>query len=305
MINVLPYIGQRSSSVLILGLLLAALLPNVSNILRPALPLLVSLVLGLAIARLDVLQVLRDFTELRKSLLLLGIVLLFMPLTCILLVWVWRFFQLDESGVLLLIVFAAAPPLSSATSLSLLLGFNARITLQVTLLATLITPLLGPLCFPLVGLSVDFEIATIALRIALMIVGGFGLGLGLQIVVGKSTIEQHSDAFNGIVALSMVLFLFPVFDGVISHIIAAPLQSLMILILAITLNLGGNLITRGISQRFSTSPTASALGLLFGNRNLSIYLAVLPFNPLLSVFVAASQIPMYITPALFERYRPR
>ncbi len=304
-IKLLSYIGQRSSSVLILGLLMAALLPSVSSALRPALPLLVSLVLGLAIARLDVLHVLREFTELRKSLLLLGIVLLFMPLTCMLLVWVWRLFQLDESGVLLLIAFAAAPPLSSATSLSLLLGFNARITLQVTLLATLASPILGPLCFPLVGLSTDFEITAIALRIALMIAGGFALGLGVQAVLGKAAIGRNPEAFNGIVALSMVLFLFPLFDGVIIHIIVAPLQSFMVLILAIVLNFGGNLVTRGISQRFSTSPTASALGLMFGNRNVSFYLAVLPFNPLLSVFVAASQIPMYITPALFGKNKPR
>lgn len=305
MISALSYIGQRSNSVLILGLLLAALLPSVSSALRPALPLLVSLVLGLAIARLDVLQVMREFTELRKSLLLLGIVLLFMPLTCVVLVWVWRLFQLDESGVLLLIVFAAAPPLSSATSLSLLLGFNARITFQVTLLATLAAPILGPLCFPLVGLSADFEIVTIAQRIALMIAGGFAFSLGIQAIVGKAVIARNTDVFNGIAALSMVLFLFPVFDGVVSHIVVAPLQSILVLILAIVLNLGGNLVTRGFSRHFSTSPTASALGLLFGNRNVSIYLAVLPVNPLLSVFVAASQIPMYITPALFGKSRPR
>jgi hypothetical protein len=138
-----------------------------------------------------------------------------------------------------------------------------------------------------------------------MIAGGFGLGLGIQAMIGKAAIGRNPEAFNGIVALSMVLFLFPVFDGVIDHILVAPLQSFAILILAVALNLGGNLIIRGLSRRFSSSPTASALGLMFGNRNVSFYLAVLPFNPLLSVFVAASQIPMYITPALFGKNRPR
>ncbi len=305
MIKILSYIGQRSSSILILGLLLAALLPSVSSALRPALPLLVSLVLGLAIARLDVLGVMREFIELRKSMLLLCLVLLFMPLTCILLVWLWRLFQFDETGILLLIVFAAAPPLSSATSLSLLLGFNARITLQVTLLATLASPVLGPLCFFLAGLSVDIEMTEIALRIAMMIAGGFGLGLGVQALFGKARINRNAEAFNGIVALSMVLFLFPLFDGVVNHIKAAPLQSFKVLVLAIVLNLGGNLAIRWSSQRYSTSQTASALGLMFGNRNVSFYLAVLPFNPLLGIFVAASQIPMYITPALFGHSKPK
>lgn len=305
MIKLLSYIGQRSSSVLILGLLLAALLPSVSSALRPALPLLVSLVLGLAIARLDVLGVMREFTELRRSLLLLVVVLLFMPLTCVLLVWLWRLFQLDESGVLLLVVFAAAPPLSSATSLSLLLGFNARITLQVTLLATLVSPILGPLCFSLAGLHADIEMTLTALRIATMIAGGFGLGIGIQVFFGKVVIDRNTEAFNGVVALSMVLFLFPVFDGVVNHIRTAPLQSFMVLVLAIVLNLGGNLTIGWISQRYSTSQTAKAFGLMFGNRNVSFYLAVLPLNPLLSIFVAASQVPMYLTPALFGKNRTK
>ncbi len=305
MIRILTYIGQRSSSVMILGLFLVALLPQVSSALRPVLPLLVSLVLGLAIARLDLLNVMREFVDVRKLLLLFCLVLLFMPITCLILVSFWRMLHMDENGVLLLIVFAATPPLSSATSLSLLLGYNARITLQVTLLATLASPILGPLCFALAGFVTDIDMVSMASRITMMIAGGFGLGILVQAVFGASAIARNPHVFNGIVALSMVLFLFPVFDGVINYIRNAPMQSFAVLLLAIILNLGGNIVTRWISQRFSSPQTASALGLMFGNRNLSLFLAVLPINPLLSIFVAASQFPMYATPALFGRKRPR
>jgi hypothetical protein len=286
---------------MVLGLFLAALLPSVSSALRPALPLLVSLVLGLAIARLDILGVIREFANTKRTLVLLVVVLLFIPISSAVVVWFWRAFQMDENTVLLLVVFTAAPPLSSATSLSLLLGFNARITLQVTLMATLATPILGPLCFLLSGLDTDFDLIASALRIAMMIIGGFALGLGIQTLWGKVAIARNTNAFNGIVALSMVLFLFPVFDGVIPHIRQAPMQSLLVLILAIVLNIGGNLIVRAVGRRCAHPKTASALGLMFGNRNVAFYLAVLPFNPLLSIFVAASQVPMYLTPALFGR----
>jgi len=305
MIKTLTFIGRRSSSVMILGLFLVALLPQVSSALRPALPLLVSLVLGLAIARLDLMSVLREFAGLRKSLLLFCLVLLFMPITCLILVSFWRMLHMGENGVLLLIVFAATPPLSSATSLSLLLGYNARITLQVTLLATLATPILGPLCFALAGFEADVDMVSMALRITMMIAGGFGLGMFVQAVFGTSAIARNPHVFNGIVALSMALFLFPIFDGVIDYILNAPMQSFAVLLLAIVINLGGNIAMRWISRRFSSSQTASALGLMFGNRNLSLFLAVLPVNPLLSIFVAASQIPMYATPALFESKRPK
>jgi len=73
MIRLLSFIGQKSSFVLILGLVLAILLPSVSSALRPTLPFLVSLLLGLAIARLNFREVMREFLKTSKVLIMLGI----------------------------------------------------------------------------------------------------------------------------------------------------------------------------------------------------------------------------------------
>jgi len=265
------------------------------------LPALVSLVLGLAVARLDLASVLTDYTDFRKSILLVGVVLIFMPLSCVLLVYIWRLLQLDESYTLLLVVFAAAPPLGSATGLSLLLGYNARVTLQVTLLATALTPVIGLMCLAFIGMSTELHMPTIVMKIALMIAGGLVVGLAIQYLVGKQNIANNPDIFNGFVAITMVLFLFPLFDGVVDYVLASPIQSFFVLLLAIILNLGGNLLVRTVGYNFTDTQTANALGLVFGNRNVSLYLAALPINPLLSVFIAGSQIPMYLTPVLFAK----
>jgi len=294
-------VRHSSPQVLILGLFLAALFPSVSQALRPLLPALVALVLGLAVARLNLASVLADYKHWRKSLFLVGIVLLFMPVSCMLLVSIWRLLQLGESYTILLIVFAAAPPLGSATGLSLLLGYNARITLQVTLLATILTPVIGIVCLSTIGESTELNMFTVALKIFLMIAGGLAIGLAIQKFVGKQRIANNPDIFNGCVAITMVLFLFPLFDGVFEYVLAAPVQSILVLILASLLNIGGNLLVRAIGYKFTDTETANALGLIYGNRNVSLYLAALPINPLLSVFIAGFQIPMYITPALFGK----
>jgi len=301
MYRVLSGIGQRSPQVLILGLFLAALFPSVSQALRPLLPALVALVLGLAVARLDLASVLSDYKYWRKSLFLVGVVLLFMPVSCMLIVFTWRLLQLNENYTLLLVVFFAAPPLGSATGLSLLLGYNARVTLQVTLLATILTPMIGILCLSFVGESTHLNMFAIALKILIMIAGGLVIGLAIQRFVGKKRIANNSDIFNGFVAITMVFFLFPLFDGVVEYVLASPLESFLVLLLAIVLNIGGNLLVRSIGYTFTDTETANALGLVFGNRNVSLYLAALPISPLLSVFIAASQIPMYVTPALFGK----
>jgi len=212
MTKALSYIGQQSRYILLLALVLAALLPSVSSALRPLLPVLVSLVLGLSIARLDIASVLLEYKDIKRLVLLLGVVLTFIPLTAFLLVYGWRLLGFNENYTLLLVVFAGAPPLGSATALSLLLGYNARITLQVTLLATVLTPFLGPMCLALIGVSIDASLSSVAMNIFLMIAGGFALGLVLQRVIGKQRIANNPDVFNGFATIGMVCSLFPLFD---------------------------------------------------------------------------------------------
>lgn len=301
MIKALTFLGKNSSRVLLIGLLVALLLSGVSNILRPILPPLVSLVLGLAIARLNIREVFSELGSAVVAIKLLALIGLMIPITSMVIILVWRAFGLPEQYELLLLVFAAAPPLSSAASLSLLLGYNSRITLQVTLLAQLLTPLIGPLCFVYIDVPINIELYSMFGRIALMILGGITIGIAIQVFFGKKTIDHYPDAFNGVVVCSMVIFLLPLFDGVVSYVVQRPLVSVSILLLAVLLNLGSNLLIRTFAARFTNTNTANALGLMFGNRNIAIYFAVLPFNPLLSIFIAFSQIPMYATPALFLR----
>lgn len=297
----LVFIGRHAGSILLSSLVVVAFLPDVSEFLRPWLPALVSLVLGLAMARLDIWAIVREVAQPRRLALLLGFLLLFLPLTCAAAVGLGRLLGASSDTVLALAVFGASPPLSSAANLALMLGYNARITLQFGLLATLALPILGPLCFALVGIKVDIAATDMALRIALMIAGGFALGLTLQRIIGKARIAAQSEAFNGAATLAMILFLFPLFDGVLGFITAEPLQAVGLLFLAIGLNFGGHLAVAFAGRRITDKPSAQAAGLMFGNRNVSFFLAVLPASPALGLFIAAAQIPIYATPAVFRR----
>ena len=297
--RLLRFTGQHAAGTLLCGMVVVALLPGVSATLRPWLPFLVSLVLGLATARLDIGAVLREIGQWRRLTVLLGLVIVFLPLTCILLVGLGTLFRAGPDTILALAVFGAAPPLSSAASLALLLGYNARVTLQVGLLATIALPVLGPLTLSLVGIEADIATGTMAFRIAVIITGGFAIGIALQSLIGKGRIAANGDVFNGIATLAMILFLFPLFDGVTAFVRANPFQALTLLGVALVLNFGGQLAVAALARRATDTGTASALGLMYGNRNISFYLAVLPANPALALFIAAAQVPIYATPAIF------
>lgn len=299
--KILTFVGKRSSGFLLLGLVIAASLPWLSSAARPALPYLVALILGIAIAQINVFSRTSSLFDFRKLVVIFGIILANSIGFTFLLLMVWQAVGLPEHAIILLIIFAAAPPLSSAVSLSLIMGFNAQITLQITILSMLLTPIIGPICFALAGIDLDISLIELSVRSAAMIGGGFLIGFVIQKIVGRKRIDLHKDAFSGAAVIVLIIFLIPLFDGVLEQVIKAPLVTVFVLLLALVLNFGGNIASRQICRYVSNETTASAIGFMFGNRNISIYLAILPFDPLISLFIAVAQIPIYATPALFKK----
>lgn len=297
--RLLSYVGQHSGIFLILGVVVAAVLPDVSSVMRPALPFLVALILAVGFAQFNFRQACADLLKPKYFFKTLIIVLMGTIVVAIFIRALVFFVDIPESYLLLVIVFIAAPPLSSSISLSVLMGFNARLTLQVALFSMLCVPVLGPLCFAIVGIDISVALWQMGFDIALMIVGGFVLALIIQTVVGQGRIAANKNTFSGVAVITMILFLFPLFDGVMEQIFSAPLQAFYLLLLALGLNLGFHVLMRWVLRKNMPAEQADALAFMFGNRNVSVYLAVLPFNPLLSVFIAVAQIPIYITPAIF------
>lgn len=299
--RLLSYIGQRSGIFLIAGVFVAALLPEVSSIMRPTLPFLVALILAVGFAQFDFQKASFELLKPKYFLRTLLIVIVGTLITAIIIRAFSQIVEIPSQYLLLITVFIAAPPLSSSISLSMLIGFNARLTLQVALLGMLLVPILGPLCFAIIGIEISVALWVMSLDIAMMIAGGFVMAILIQRFVGQERIASNKDMFSGVAVLTMILFLFPLFDGVIDQIINAPWQAFYLLLLALLLNLGGHVFMRWVLRHKMPSDQADALGFMFGNRNVSVYLAVLPFNPLLSVFIAVAQIPIYITPAIFAK----
>lgn len=300
MIPLLAWTGRHATALLLAGFLVVPVLPLPPGLFAPTLPALVVLVIGLGVARLPLALLLTDLTAPRVlGPVLLGL-LLFQPVTALVLGQIGMAAGLAPGLMVLVIAFAAAPPLSSAPNLSLILGYDARTALHFTLIGTVLAPLLVPLCVWLAGLETGVVPLAIAGRVLLLLAAGLALGALIQWKAGLDRIRSHPQVFNGVATVAMLLFLFPLMDGVAGEIRADPLRVLELGGLALLLNLGGNLLVRSAAGRLLPAATARALGLLFGNRNISVLLAVLPVDPLLNLFVAVAQLPIYGTPLLFS-----
>lgn len=293
----LAWVGARARWVLAVGVIVAAFLPALSEALRPALPALVSLVFCIAMVRMDLGSLARQALAPRRlaRTLLLSLGLLVLTPT---LFWAAAVGVGASPGVVASLVYTgAAPPITSAAGLCLLLGLNAALALELTVVASLATPLVGPLVTKaLLGEAVPIDALELGLRVGAMIVAGAMAAILLRRVVGPARIAAKAKMFDGIGALAMLLFVIPLFDGVLGAILDHPLFALGIFALTILANFGVQVATVLLARARTAPETAGALGLVSGNRTVAIYLAALPPDPLFGLYVALYQIPMLFTP---------
>ncbi len=287
---------------LAIGSLVALFLPALSDFLRPALPFLVSVVVALGMARIDLEATFRAAIRPKRMAFLLAVSVAFMPLTACL-YYVFGLF-LPAHYQVALIYLAATPPIASSAGFCFLLGFNARLAIEVTVSATLLTPILGPLTVALfLPDAAALEPLELALSLGWMIALGVVGALVLRRVIGPERIQREALRFDGIAAMTMLVFVIPLFAGVTEILLSRPADALWMLVFATLFNLGANLATRAGFLPFTRAENAGAAGVMMGNRTVAIYLAALPFEPNFALFVALYQFPMYFTPLLMTRWK--
>ena len=97
----------------------------------------------------------------------------------------------------------------------------------------------------------------------------------------------------------MLLFLIPVFNGTSTQIAADPYLAIQLLCLAVLVNFGSQLFMIGTAFLFQQPhrrDSLNVMAVITGNRNVGLYYAALPYDPVMSLFTAMYQVPLYLTP---------
>lgn len=216
--------------------------------------------------------------------------------------WVATTMGLPDSHVAALVYTSAAPPLGSAAAFCLLLGFNAAFAIELTVFCSALAPLTLPfMAHLLLGGAVPVDTSDMVLRLAILIGCASAGALGARWILGESRIRQNAQNLDGLSAVVLVVFLFPLFDGLTGRIAEAPLFALGVLALATAANLGTQIVLWPLTRRVAGTATGGATALIWGNRNAALALASLPPDPVLWLYVALYQFPMYFTPLVMSR----
>ncbi|MEL6478511.1 MAG: hypothetical protein AAFR17_14375 [Pseudomonadota bacterium] len=294
----LAWIGARARWLLAIGVLVAFVMPALSAVFRPWLGVFVALVFCVAVLRIDLATLGHRLMRPRHLAVLCLWSVGLMAVTPAVLWGLGQGLGLPEPHLAALVYTGVAPPITSAAALCLLIGLDAVFALELTLVATVLTPLIGPpVAAALLGEAAPIAPLDLASRVAGLILAGGAAALVLRRVMGAERIARKSTALDGVSAIAMWLVVIAVLDGASALVLARPVEALGVLVLALGVNFGLQLVV-GCGLARAMPGRAGAAGLAWGNRTVALYLAALPFEPVFALYVAVYQIPMLFTPLL-------
>ena len=166
-----------------------------------------------------------------------------------------------------------------------------------------------PLALGLMGIDLAISLTGLMTRLALVVGLPLLISIGIRRLVGEASLRRFGPAVDGSVVWLVVLYGFGVMDGMLAKLMAEPAWVMGGLALAFAGNFGLNIAT-ALAFAAAGRRLALAGGLLAGNRNMALFLAVLPAatDERILLFFALCQFPLFLSPFLlrpvYARLRP-
>lgn len=278
-----------------LGLLAGLLLPSFAELLRPAIPWCIALLLLVGCLRIDV-----QPTQLLAALPDLTRLVLWMQLTTpLVLAILLHFLDCPQALRVPVILVAAAAPIAGGSNLVTMLGAEPTLALRSLIVGTALMPLTS---IPILHILDPAQSPVVVLRASMLllavIVGAITVAWWLRRYWLRESSTRLLLQLDGVAALLLAAMVV----GLMSAIHSAwgqPRTIGIFLLLAIAVNVGLQCVGV-LTARWFGHADAITLGVISGNRNIALFLTALPaasVEPLM-LFIACYQVPMYLTPLI-------
>jgi ACR3 family arsenite transporter len=301
----LHYLARHARFVLLAGLAAGIAVPKLAVFMSGHLTAIIAVLLFITALRIGPRQAVGGIGDLRQSLAGTALFQLLLPMTFAL---AFRISGFSGSLADAVVLMAAAAPLAGSPNLVLMTGNDPAPALRQLIVGTALVPLtVLPvfLVYPIVG-----DIAAVlasAARLIMLIAGATGLAFLVRARWLKEMSPAALVSLDGLAALLMALAVTALMSAIGPTFASAPSLLAANMVAAFAVNFGLQMAVYMIAPWLGIGTERVALAIAAGNRNVMLFLAVLPVplvEPLM-LFVACSQIPMYLTPLLLgPLYRP-
>jgi BASS family bile acid:Na+ symporter len=295
--------AARGSTLLAVGIFGGLLIPPLAHAMRWFIAPNVVCMMTLVLLRVDVAA---TIAHLRRPARLAAIVA-FQLLVCPLVAWIAVSPGLLDPGIAAgVVIFATGCAQTSGAAFARLVGLDPDLTLVATLLTTLLVPLTAPpLSYTLAGVDLAITMGGFMARLALVVGLPLCLSVAIRALAGEARLRPLGPAVDGALVWLVVFYGFAVMDGLVPRLIADPAWVAQAALVGFIENFGLNALTTLV---FTAPPlrwarrSAASAGLMSGNRNMALYLAILPAaaDPRIGLFFSISQFPLFLSPFLLR-----
>jgi BASS family bile acid:Na+ symporter len=295
----LEWSARQGGALLAIGIFVGLLVPPLAALFRDVVTITVAGLMTLVLLRVDLTQVL---AYLRRPILVAALTAWLLLALPVLAYAVALAAGLDGPLGAALVISATGCAATSSPAFARMVGLDGEISLVVAVVTTLLVPFTAPpLALGLMGIDLAISLPGLMTRLALVVGVPLLLSIIIRRAVGDEPLRRFGPAVDGAVVWLVVLYGFGVMDGMLAKLLADPSWVLGGLALAFAGNFGMNAAT---ALAFAPAGRRLALagGLLAGNRNMALYLAVLPAatDERILLFFALCQFPLFLSPFLLR-----
>ena len=211
-----------------------------------------------------------------------------------------RFSPLDVATSAGVVIFATGAAATSGAAFARLVGLDPELTLLATLATIFLVPLTGPpMAELLTGIDLHLGVAAFMGRLGLVVGLPLVASVLLRRAIGAQRLAPMGQALDGAVVWLVVFYGFAVMDGLWERLVEEPGWVVQATVAAFVADFGLNALAV-LAFWWMGGRQAASVGLLAGNRNMALYLAVLPagVDPHVALFFALVQVPLFLSPFL-------
>jgi arsenite transporter len=300
------FAARHGKIVLVLGLLAGILLPGLADAMRPWIGWMVAGLLFLAALRVGPRQAIGALRDIGTA---AGLALLFqtiLPLAAIAVVaatgWIG---SAIATGLILML---AASPVSGSPHFTVMTGNNPAPALRQLVLGTALLPLtVIPVFWLMPGFGKPSAVLAAAGGLMLLILAAGGLAFLIRGSILREPTPAALQVIDGLSAIAMAIVVVGLMSAVGPALVDAPAELAATLAIAFAANILLQVAAGGAASKAGARNSAAAIGIVCGDRNIALFLAVLPpavSEPVL-LFIGCYQIPMYLTPVVMSGFYRR
>ena len=295
----LAWSARRGSVLLAAGIFGGVLAPPLARAFKTVITPDVFLLMVLVLLRVDVGRTLALLRRPGRALAIVVALLVGGPLLC----WaLLRPFAIDPSIVAGVVIFATGPAAVSSPAFARMVGLDADLSLVATLAMLVVVPLTAPaLALGLLGIDLSLSAPAFMARLLVMVGVPALIALAIRRAAGPARLLEWGEAVDGALVWLVVFYGFAVMDGLGARMAADPRWVTAAVLAAFAASYGLN---ASIALAFAPWGwrEAATAGLMGGNRNMALYLAVLPAttDPRITLFFGLVQFPLFLSPFLLR-----